>query len=219
MKLRITPFVLVALLALPAQAAAAARPRLAPRSARVGDAYAYQGANACSWTFGTAAVQKTVTLSQGTFTLTSFLNKLTNPWRQYVDGTTSPEFSFGWDGTTITGATPGWGCVQSSAKRVLEGGEPALELDVTVARPQVSVTQHYVIYPGESLVRQWTDYLNTDSVAHTMSDPSFLDQALMGDAVSAGHAQLLYSTGGARKQRRDLEAPDRQHHVSLRAGF
>src|SRR6478609_2810337 len=88
----------------------------AARAVTVGDAYANAGANQCSWTIGTTATEKVLTFSGGTYTLTSFKNKLASPVREYVDaGQTSAEVRFDWDGTTITGATSGWSCSAGSA--------------------------------------------------------------------------------------------------------
>src|ERR1700761_1704978 len=110
----------------------------------VGDAYATQGANACTWTFGTAAVEKTVTFSGGTYTLTSFKNKLASPVRQYVDASSpSSELRFTWDGTEITGSTTGWSCGSGSAASTTTNGQTALQLDVALTRTGVQATKHY----------------------------------------------------------------------------
>jgi hypothetical protein len=83
----------------------------AATSTTVGDATATQGANACTWTMGTAAVSKTVTFSSGTFTMTSLLNKLVTGSRQYERaGTASGEFQFTWDSVAYSDASGGWTC-------------------------------------------------------------------------------------------------------------
>ena len=157
----------------------------AARALTVGDAYATAGANQCSWTIGTAATEKVLTFSGGTYTLTSFKNKLASPVREYVDaGQTSAEVRFDWDGTTITGATPGWSCSSGSAAARTLGGESVLQLDVTIARSGLAVTKHYVVYPSTSVIREWTDYRNTDSSAHRLTRPSFLEQHVMGDETA-----------------------------------
>jgi hypothetical protein len=188
----------------PAQPAPA-QPAPAPSGATgpsVGDAYATRGDNACSWSLGTAAIEKTFTFAAppgaaaGTYTLTSFQNKLANPAAQYVPaGSASPEFRFHWDGVALTGATPGWSCRSGNARQVTVGGHPALQLDVAVERPDVSVTKHYIVYPHESLIREWTDYRNTGHSPHTLANPSFMEQHLMGSEIAAGHVQLNYMTG------------------------
>jgi hypothetical protein len=155
------------------------------RAVTVGDAYANAGANQCSWTIGTAATEKVLTFSGETFTLTSFKNKLASPVREYVDaGTPSAEVRFDWDATTITGATPGWSCASGTAASTTVGGEAALELDVTIERPGVRVAKHYVVHPSTSVIREWTDYRNTDGAAHTLTRPSFLEQHVMGDETA-----------------------------------
>lgn len=117
----------------------------------VGDAYAAPGDNACSWRIGTDAVEKQLTFdpSAGTFTLTSFKNKLTGA--EYIDATASSEFRTQWDGDTVTGSSPGWSCVEGTQSQVDVGGEPAIRVDVSVGRADLRVSRNYVIYPGESL--------------------------------------------------------------------
>ncbi|MCW2951740.1 MAG: hypothetical protein JWQ48_910 [Conexibacter sp.] len=153
----------------------------------VGDAYATQGANACTWTIGTAAVEKVLSFSSasGTYALTSFKNKLTSPVREYVDASTpSSELRFDWDGATITGATAGWSCTSGSAASTTVGGAAAIQLDVTLARTGLRATKHYVVHPRTGVVREWTDIRNTDASAHTLARPSFLEQHVMGDETA-----------------------------------
>jgi hypothetical protein len=166
--------------------------------ADVGGAFARRGANACSWTVGSPGVEKTFTFDAlaGTYELTSFRNTLVVPARQYIAvGTSSAEFRFTWDGVTLTGASGGWSCSSGKASKVDPGGAPALQLDVSLSRPSagVAVTKHYVIYPNVALIRQWTDYANTDSVAHELAQPSFLEQRVMGDRVA--DTDLRYMDG------------------------
>lgn len=164
----------------------------------LGDAYAAPGANACSWDIGTSAIENRLTFdnADGTYTLSSFENLLTSPPTQYVDGgNASPEFRFTWNGQVLTGDTAGWSCSSGAVSQVSMGGQPALQLDVTVERPGVRVTKHYVIYPGVSLIRQWTQYTNTSSTAQELATPSFLADNLMGSQIQAGNVHLDYMTG------------------------
>jgi hypothetical protein len=166
-------------------------------SAEQDGAFARRGRNACSWVVGSPGISKTFQFAAGSYTMTSFRNTLVNPAREYVTpAAPSAEFRFGWDGTTLTGASGGWTCASGKVTRVDAGGEPALELDVTLSRPtvQVAVTQHYVIYPDVALIREWTDYANTDTSAHQLTQPSFLEQRVMGDVLADTD---LLSMGGA----------------------
>jgi hypothetical protein len=166
--------------------------------ADVDGAFARRGANTCSWTVGSPGIEKTFTFdaSAGTYLLTSFENTLVDPARQYIaPGVASAEFRFTWDGTTLTGASGGWSCASGKVSKVDAGGAPALQLDVSLSRPSagVRVTKHYVVYPGVALIRQWTDYANTGSVAHALAQPSFLEQRVMGNAVA--DTDLTYMNG------------------------
>jgi hypothetical protein len=177
-----------------ARAAPATAPAKAPvplgSRAEVGGASAVRGANACSWTVRSPGIEKTFTFDAlaGTYEMTSFKNLLVSPVLQYVTaGAPSGEFRFTWDGVTLSGDGGGWSCAWGRASRIDAGGAPALELDVSLSRPSVSVrvTKHYVVYPDVALIREWTDYANTDPVAaHGLSQPSFLEQKVMGDVVA-----------------------------------
>ena len=164
----------------------------------LGDAYAVGGANPCTWNIGTSAIENQLTFdaTAGTYTLTSFENTLTSPPTQYVQsGGASAEFRFAWGGQELTGATPGWSCQSGAVRQVNMGGQPALQLDVAVERSGVRVTKSYVIYPHESLIRQWTQYTNTSSTPQELAQISFLDQQLMGADTTSGQVQLKYMTG------------------------
>ena len=182
------------LLAVPAFLAAAPRALASPPTTSVGDAYAT--GTGCDWTFGTSGIEQTVTYSSGTgsYELTSLENMLDS--REYVQGgTASGEFSLGWNGVTLTGASGGWTCASGTATTPTVGGAQIVQLAVTLTRTGLSVEQVYQIFPSDSVIRQWTVYKNTGSSAATLSDPSFLDQNVMTGDVAAGQVQLQYMTG------------------------
>ena len=178
-------FVVVAVFAVPTPAYA---------NISVGDAYA--NGTGCTWTIGTAGIEKTLTLSSGSYTMTSFLNKL-NGSRQYVQGgTASPEFSLGWDGTSLSGSSGGWSCVSGTASTPSVGGVQAVQLDVALSHSGgLKVVKHYQIFPSESVIREWVDYVNTDSVSHTLTTPSYLQQNILTGDMSAGNLTLTWMTG------------------------
>ncbi|MDO8189492.1 hypothetical protein Q5424_26700 [Conexibacter sp. JD483] len=171
-----------------APAAQAASPRTS------GDAYATPGANDCTWTIGTAGVEKVVQLASGSFTMTSLKNKVASPALETVQGATaSDEFRFAWDGTTLRGSSGGWSCGSGSAAVVTAGGENAVQVDVTLARTGVNVVKHYLVYPSTAVIREWAEYVNSDSRAHRLTAPSFLEQRLLGNDVA--DVDLRWMTG------------------------
>jgi len=62
-----------------------------------------------------------------------------------------------------------------------------------LTRSQIKLIKHYVIYPSESLIREWIEYFNTDTASHTLSKTSFLEQQIMSNDVS--NVNLNYMTG------------------------
>lgn len=172
----------------------AAAPARADDAVTVGDAYARPGTNACTWSIGTDAIRKDLTFSGGTYELTRFENVLTGS--EYVDQSDpSGEFRLTWDGQTLTGASGGWSCASGHAEKVDAGGADALQLDVSVTRDDLRVTKHYVVYPSDALIREWTDYANTGTGSHTLAQPSFMEQHVMGRQIQAGNVNLRYMTG------------------------
>lgn len=158
-----------------------------------GDAYANQGANACSWTIGNGSIEKVLRFSSGRFTLTSFKNKRPATTREYIQGgVVSDELRFKWDGQTYTGASSGWTCQSGSASTIQEGGAAALQVNVALTRPGLRVTKHYVIYPASPLIREWVEYTNTGSSAHTLAAPSFLQQYVMASDVANVDLQYMF---------------------------
>jgi hypothetical protein len=166
-------------------------------NASSGDAYANQGANACTWTIGNAAIEKTLTFDAvgGTFELTSLLNKTMTPSRQYVQSSVSSEFRFSWDGSVLTGASGGWSCAAGMATTPLVGGQSVVQLDVTLTRANLSVTRHYTVFPSESLIQEWSDVKNTGGATHDLNSPSLLEQTLMRTDVNGGNVELKSMMG------------------------
>lgn len=163
-----------------------------------GDAYANQDANACSWTMGTAGIEKVVAFAGGEFEMTSLKNKVASPTQELVQGATaSDEFRFEWDGSTLRGSSGGWSCGAGAARTVTVGGETAIQLDVTVTRTGVDVTKHYTVFPSTSLIREQVTYRNTSASARTLARPSFLHQRMLGADAAAGDVDLTFMTGAS----------------------
>jgi len=161
-----------------------------------GDAYALAGSNACTWTLGTAAVEKTLTFAAnaGTFVLSSFKNKLPTTAREYIQGgVASDEFRALWDGVAISGSSGGFGCSAGSAQLVNIGGVDCVQVNVTLSRNKLSLDKHYLVYPSQGLIREWTEYTNTDSAAHTLANPSSFQANVMSADVA--NVDLNYMSG------------------------
>ncbi len=64
---------------------------------------------------------------------------------------------------------------------------------MTLARSGVSVVQHYVVHPSTSLLREWREYVNTDTSGHRLSRPGILDERMFGD--DRADVDLHYMSG------------------------
>jgi len=135
------------------------------------DAYITTQGN--SWTLGSKSVEMTIALQNGMLVTTHLKNKL-NGHELSPSDSTGP-----W---TLTGA--------KTTK--LKQGE--LQLDLSLQRDSLSVTRTYVVYPGSSIIRQWTEFKNTGSAAVKLTDPEFLNtSARLGDPFSV---DFDWMTGG-----------------------
>ena len=73
------------------------------------------------WVLGTSRMERTLTLAGGRFLLTSFLNKATNPPKEYVQTGASPEFSAMVNGEICSGAKGGWNLDTWSTENLPQG--------------------------------------------------------------------------------------------------
>lgn len=188
---------LIATLLLTFILAAPSWPAAPPGMLRSGDAYAMRLGNDCSWRMGTAAIEMTVAHSKDRFALVSLKSKLAHPAKQFVlSGNISPEVRLVWDGQVVGGNTSGWTCAAGNAVAVQVGGATTLQVTIMLRRAALEVTRTYLVFPFESLIREWSSFTNRDSTAHELRDPSMLEARLLSHEVRQGHVRLL-NMGGA----------------------
>jgi hypothetical protein len=176
-------------------AAALAAAAAAPADSPGGDAYIRADADSlpdATWVLGTSRMERTLTLSGGRFALTSFFNKGMNPYKEYVQGGASPEFSLTVNGQPCSGTDGGWKLDTWSSKD-LPQGETAL--DIRLTNGMLAVTRHFIVYPGTAVMREWTTYHNPGTQDMTISDASFLDMRMMSEDCTAG-LTFSHFTGG-----------------------
>jgi hypothetical protein len=134
---------------------------------------AYIATEDAKWILGTASVERIIALENGKFHLISFKHKSAGLEMVKPDEV-SEEFSFSTgDGSErINGASGGWKLVDSKEK-TLKNGE--LQLDIVLQRGELQVTKSYVVYPKNSIIREWVNFKNTGSAPIQIVEPSFLD--------------------------------------------
>lgn len=154
------------------------------------DAYVRFDERTNIWTLGTSKAKEKIQLADGAYTVMSWQNKASGA--QYVFGTTRPEdFRITVDGTDYTGASGGW-VLKDNETKVLPHGE--IQLVVRLDNGFLSVEKTYVVYPGTSIIRQWTTYQNVSSHPIKVSNPYFL--ALRVRVDERNQPVLNYMTGG-----------------------
>lgn len=154
------------------------------------DAYVLTDAQKRRWTLGTARAERVIELQHGRFGTVSLHDKQSGH-RYLPPSTHTDEFRIDVDGTAITGASGGWTLV-SSKTSVLAQGE--ISLAIALEGHSLRVEQTYVVYPGTSIVRQWTTYRNISSRPFVVTDPHFLALHVPIDAKPG--LMLWYMTGG-----------------------
>ena len=136
------------------------------------DAYIKQ--DGATWTLGSASVEKTIALKNGMLVTTRFTSKANGHDLSPSD------------------ATGPWILVDARTSKLRQG---ELQLDLTLRRDSLAVTKTYVVYPGSSVIREWTELKNAGSVPIKITDPEFLNtSAQLGDRASV---DFDWMTGGA----------------------
>src|SRR5579862_4607729 len=137
----------------------------------------------------TSTVEEKVGLSKGHYLLRSFRNRMTQ--QEYLpEGSVSSEFRATVNGNIVDGNSEDWRWVSASAV-VLSQGE--IEATVTLQGTLLEVQKHYRVYPGTSIIRQWSVFKNRSNSAIEISDPYLLSDRL---SKSAATQTLYYMTGG-----------------------
>ena len=88
-------------------------------------------------------------------------------------------------------STGPWTLVSARTAKLKQG---ELELDLTLRHDSLEVTKTYVVYPGSSIIREWSEFKNTGSTPLKLTDPEFLKtSARLGDRSSV---DFHWMTGG-----------------------
>ncbi|QNA93536.1 hypothetical protein G4G29_16745 [Microbacterium sp. Se63.02b] len=143
-----------------------------------------------SWTLGTAAITKKISLVGGVFRMTSLVSNAGTT--DFVGGASnSQEFLFTWNGTVLGGGSGGWGLQAQSSQNQPDG---SVRLDLVLVRSGLTVTRSYTVYPETGVIAERTIIHNVSGSASTLTNPAFLTHSLLGGAVAG--TTLSYMTGG-----------------------
>src|SRR5271165_2530838 len=134
---------------------------------------AYITTDGAKWTLGSSSVEMSIALRDGMLVTTGFRDK-TNGHDLSPSDATGP-----------------WVLVGSRTSRLKQG---ELQLDLTLRRDSLAATRTYVVYPGSSVIREWTEFKNLGSVPLKLTDPEFLrTSARLSDPASL---DFNWMTGG-----------------------
>ena len=144
------------------------------------------------WTFGTARVEKRVEFKAGKLLLTQFRNKTSG--RQFIlKKSPSEVFSLAGEKTSerLSSASGDWKLLGAKQSQFKQG---ELQLDITVQRGPLTATKTYVIYPGSSVMREWTTFKNTGATPLPLVNPSYID--LRAGLGKPGEVDFYWISGG-----------------------
>ena len=134
---------------------------------------AYITPHGAAWTLGSAKVEMTIALRNGMLMTTSFKNKA-NGHDLAPSDKTGP-----------------WTLLDSKISQLKQG---ELQLDITLRRESLVATMTYVVYPGSSIIRQWTAFKNAGDAPLKLTDPEFLNaSATLGEPAAL---DFDWMTGG-----------------------
>jgi hypothetical protein len=144
------------------------------------------------WTLETAAARRVIALEDGKLWLKSFQDRATG--RELIaGGTASDEFfvRIGDARQPLTGPTGRWNLVGTRQTRLRQGER---QLDLSLQQGSLRVTKSYVIYPGSSILRQWTTLANAGSQPLRLVEPGFLSLTVRPGEARA--PEFYWMTGG-----------------------
>ena len=160
----------------------------AQTSIQSGDGYVRREGD--SWVLGTSLVERRIRLVNGRFSLVSLRNKVSG--REYQDGNSAPaEIRFSANGQDVSAPDWRW---QLRSEHAVRGQQGELQLDIELESASLSVTKHYVIYPGTSVIREWLTLENSSDKPVGISQVDFLHCRLLGSI--AQDLDFNYLTGG-----------------------
>lgn len=153
-----------------------------------GDAYIRRTGD--EWIFGTTKVEQKVRLADGHFFLVSLRNKVSG--REYRTGAEYPaEIKFLANGHDLSAPSWHWNL---RGDHIATGAQGEMQLDIELEAAGIRATQHYVIYPGAAVIRQWLTLKNASDLPVHINQIEFLHSQI--DGPLAPGLQFNYLTGG-----------------------
>lgn len=142
---------------------------------------------------GTKKTEKVIELTEaGAFRVKSVKNKITGKEMVWDAPQASDEFFITIDKKYYSGGTGGWTFLYAETN-VLSQGE--LETIIILVNGVVEVKRHYVAYPGQPVIQEWTEYRNITAETVSIDRPSLFVWRILGERP--GDIDFSYMTGGA----------------------
>ncbi len=157
-------------------------------SVQGGDGYVRREGN--EWVLGTSLVEKRIRLTDGLFLSTSLRNKKAG--HEYLDrNNESTEIQFVVNGEDVSASGWQWKLREAHAAR---GGQGEIQLDIELESVIVTVTKHFVVYPGTAVIREWMRVENSSTKSIHINHVGFLHLSGLGSSTQG--LRFNYLTGG-----------------------
>lgn len=142
------------------------------------------------WIMGTSLAEKRVRLRDGNFSSVSLRNKLTG--REYLDPKdAASEIKLVVNNSDVSTSLWRW---TFRGDHVAKGIQGELQLDIELGSASLSVTRHYVIYPGSAVFREWMTVQNSSTSPVRLEHVEFLHVVVSTSSVR--DFNFNYLTGG-----------------------
>lgn len=142
---------------------------------------------------GTEKVEKVLELTEeGFFTAKSVKNKLTKRELIWKSPIACDEFFLEIDKSYYSGGTGGW-LLSDVQTHILSQEE--LEIILILHNDFLEVKRHYVAYPGQPVIQEWTEYKNLSQKDILITRPSLFVWRILGE--NPEEIDFSYMTGGA----------------------
>jgi hypothetical protein len=153
--------------------------------AESGDAYIRGGGD--EWTMGNSLVERKVRVVAGEFLSTSLRNKKSGS--DYHNA--AKEINLVVSDLDHKPVSQHWTLIQNHVSR---GAQGELQLDLKLKSESLTVTKHYIVYPGSPVIREWLNLANTSRSSIRIGNVGFLGMDLLRSP--SGKSEFYYVTGG-----------------------
>lgn len=153
---------------------------------------AFYKRNGNTFTISTGKIEKCIQLTDGRLTVSNLKNLNSN--KEYIWNAPIPmdEFYITVNDKKLSGSYGNWKLNGVDERRLSQN---ELEVCISIANDIIEVCRHYIAYPGEPVIQEWTEYRNITNSVINVDEPSiFVVRSIVENCLET---DFSYMTGGA----------------------